>query len=113
MATFHKKTNPVGTIALVKVNNPADYGVVVCNSDYIKSFIEKPKTPVSNYVNSGYYLLSPEIFRYHSGPQFLMIEKDIFPKIAKAGKLVGFKFQGKWIDTGTYDRYKEALRNWN
>lgn len=113
MAQFHEKTNPVGTIALVKVKNPADYGSVICNSDYIKDFIEKSQAVVSHYVNSGYYLLSPGIFKYHLGPEFLMIEKDIFPQIAKKEKLAGFKFQGKWIDTGTYDRYKEALKYWN
>lgn len=112
MAEFHQKIKPIGTIALVKVPNPADYGVVSCQSDCVKEFSEKPKNPSSNYINSGLYLLSPEIFEYHPGPKFLMIEKDIFPKLAKENKLAGFKFSGKWMDCGTWDRYSQALQKW-
>lgn len=113
MASFHKKTSPLGTIALVKVSDPSEYGVVICKSNCIREFIEKPKNPPSKYINSGLYLLSPEIFDYHPGPQFLMIEKDIFPKLAKERKLAGFKFQGQWMDCGTWERYQSALENWN
>lgn len=112
MADFHGKVNPVGTIALVKVPNPQDYGVVVCNSNRVKEFIEKPQNPPSKYINSGLYLLSPRIFDYHPGPKFLMIEKDVFPNLAKEKKLAGFKFNGKWMDCGTWERYEDALSRW-
>jgi NDP-sugar pyrophosphorylase family protein len=110
MSLFHTKNNSLATIALTSVENPQDYGVVVCNSADIKEFIEKPKNPVSNYVNSGWYLISPEIFDYHPGPKFLMIEKDIFPKLVKTGRLTGFKFKEKWIDCGTWERYQKAQK---
>jgi len=112
MIKFHQKIKPVGTIALVKVPNPQDYGVVLCKQGLIQKFLEKPKNPLSKYINSGLYLLSPEIFKYHPGPKFTMIEKDIFPKLAKEKKLAGFKFKGKWMDTGTWERYKVAIKNW-
>ena len=41
-----------------------------------------------------------------------MIEKDIFPKLAKEEKLAGFKFNGKWTDCGTWERYEKALSDW-
>ena len=112
MASFHQNINTIGTIALVKVPNPEDYGVVLCNSDIVEKFLEKPKKSPSKYINSGLYLLSSEIFNYHPGPKFLMIEKDIFPKMAKENRLAGFKFNGKWMDCGTWDRYSEALQKW-
>jgi len=112
MADFHKGNDSVGTIALVEVPNPQEYGVVVCNSDLIEEFLEKPENPPTNYISSGLYLLSPEIFEHHPGPKFTMIEKDIFPKLAKEKKLSGFKFQGRWADTGTWDRYQKAIEEW-
>lgn len=112
MADFHEKMNPLGTIALVEVPNPQDYGVAVCNSDFIEEFLEKPEHPPSNYISSGLYLLSPEIFAHHPGPQFTMIEKDIFPNLAKQKKIAGFKFRGKWTDAGTWERYERALQEW-
>jgi len=112
MADFHQKLKTPATIALVEVSDPQHYGVVICKNGKVKQFLEKPENPPSKYINSGLYLLSPEIFNYHPGPKFLMIEKDIFPKLAKENKLAGFKFQGKWTDCGTWERYKKALLNW-
>ena len=112
MIKFHQKIKPVGTIALVRVPNPQDYGVVLCEQELVQKFLEKPKNPPSKYINSGLYLLSPEIFKYHPGPKFTMIEKDIFPKLAKEKKLAGFKFKGKWMDTGTWERYEVAIKSW-
>ncbi len=113
MVAFHQRTNSLATIALIKVPDPSNYGVAICENGYIKKFLEKPKSPPSNYINSGLYLLSPEIFQYHSGPKFLMIEKDIFPKLAQENRLAGFQYNGKWYDCGTWERYEKALIEWS
>jgi NDP-sugar pyrophosphorylase family protein len=112
MIEFHQKAPGIATIALVKVPNPQDYGVVLTQSNLVSQFLEKPENPPSRYISSGLYLLSPEVFKYHPGPNFSMIETDLFPKLAKEKKLAGFKFQGKWIDCGTWERYEKALRYW-
>jgi NDP-sugar pyrophosphorylase family protein len=112
MADFHEKYPVSGTIALVKVPDPQNYGVVICQNGFVQKFLEKPKNPPTKYINSGLYLFSPEIFKYHPGPKFSMVETDIFPKLAKEKKLAGFKFNGKWLDCGTWQRYEEALRIW-
>ena len=112
MESFHKKTGKIATIALIKVKNPQDYGVVVCKNGIVDKFLEKPKNPPSKYINSGLYMFSPEIFKYHPGPKFSMIEKDLFPKLAKKGELAGFKFKGKWTDCGTWDRYESSIKMW-
>lgn len=112
MAEFHQKSKTTATIALVKVSDPQNYGVVICENGVVKDFIEKPKEPLSEYINSGLYLFSPEIFNYHPGPKFLMTENDVFPKLAKENKLAGFKFNGAWTDCGTWQRYEDALNKW-
>jgi len=112
MASFHKEVDPVATIALVEVPNPQDYGVAVCRGNFIKEFIEKPANPPSKYINSGLYLLSPRVLKYHIGPKFTMIEKDIFPVLARENKLAGFKFKGRWTDCGTWERYEKAIDTW-
>ena len=112
MADFHKNVKLIGTIALVKIKDPREYGAVIFKSNLITKFVEKPKKLSSKYINSGWYLFSPEIFDYHLGPKFLMIEKDIFPKLAREKKLAGFKFNGKWMDTGNWERYAKAIKEW-
>lgn len=112
MQAFHKKTGKLATIALIKVKNPQDYGVVVCKNGIVEKFLEKPKNPPSKYINSGLYIFSPKIFKYHPGPKFSMIEKDLFPKLAKKRELAGFKFNGKWMDCGQWDRYENSIKTW-
>ena len=108
------KNKPVGTIALVEVPNPSDYGVPVLDGDKILQFLEKPKDPPSHFISSGLYVLEPDIFQYAEWEKnFLMIEKDIFPKLAAAGKLAGYKVQnGRWFDCGTFSRWEDAIKNW-
>jgi len=112
MKDFHQEKEVLATIALVKVKNSQNYGVVVCKNGIVQKFLEKPKNPPSKYINSGLYIFSPGIFDYHPGPKFSMIETNLFPKLAKESKLAGFKFNGKWADCGTWERYSNVIKNW-
>ncbi len=113
MLIKHKQNNALATIALTEVENPSAYGVAKLDGERILEFIEKPprgKEP-STFVNAGFYMLEPEIFKFI--PQgFAMLERDVFPKLAGEGRLYGYKFKGQWFDTGTLERYEEAIKNW-
>lgn len=110
MYQFHIEKQVLATIALVKVPNPKNYGVAITEKHLIKEFIEKPENPPSSYISSGLYLFSPEVLNYHKGQKFQMVEKEVFPKLAKENLLAGFKFQGLWMDCGTWERYEKALK---
>lgn len=116
MYDFHRRhrKKPLATIALVKVPNPSHYGVPVMKGELIREFLEKPENPPSNYISSGLYILEPEVFNYADWKKgFLMIEKDIFPKLAAAGKLVGYKVKNsRWYDCGTFERWEKAIKEW-
>jgi len=64
-----------------------------------------------NISNSAYYILEPEVLdRIPEG--YCMMEKDIFPNLAREGKLFGYRFDGQWFDVGTFSAYEEAIKNW-
>ncbi len=113
---FHKENpdKPLATIALVRVPNPSDYGVPVLAGNRIAEFLEKPEHPSGNFISSGLYVLEPEVLNYADWEKkFLMIEKDIFPKLAAAGKLAGYKVEyGRWYDCGTLERWEKAIKEW-
>jgi mannose-1-phosphate guanylyltransferase/phosphomannomutase len=114
MIDWHFKKRALVTVGLVKVKNPQVYGVAKMNGDQIVEFIEKPKKPPSSYINSGLYIMNPEIKKYFpQNAKFAMFETDLFPKLAKEGELFGYKFAGKWQDVGTFERWEEAIKNWN
>ena len=118
MEKKHKTNGELATIALVAVPNPHEYGVAVLEGDKIRHFLEKPKNPPTNLISSGLYILEPDIFKYlenrvKSNEEFLMVEKDLFPHLAKDGKLTAFKSSGRWYDCGTLERWEEAIKEWD
>ncbi|MFH1073204.1 MAG: nucleotidyltransferase family protein [Nanoarchaeota archaeon] len=113
MYKFHKDNKGVATIALTTVQDPSNYGVAKLTGNRIEAFIEKPekgKAP-SNLINSGLYILEPEVLKLIP-KGYCSIEKDVFPVLAKQGKLFGYPFAGQWFDTGTLERYEHAIENW-
>ena len=113
----HLASGALATIALTRVDDPSQYGVVELKSDLhgdkIMRFVEKPKKEEapSNYINAGLYIIDPQAIKYIPAG-FTMVEKDLFPKLATEGKLNGFKFSGQWFDTGTPQRYADTQKSW-
>jgi NDP-sugar pyrophosphorylase family protein len=117
MANHHHKVGGLATIAAVEVPNPQEYGVLICEGDHICNFLEKPKDPPANFISSGLYLIDPKVRMYinekiQSGEKFLMIEKDLFPKLAAERKLAAYKSKGKWFDCGNLQRWEKAIKEW-
>ena len=113
MFRLHRRKNALGTLALTTVDDPSHYGVARLDGSRIVEFVEKPKKEEapSNLINAGFYILEPEVIDMI--PEgFSMLEKDVFPKLAKMGRLRGFPFAGQWFDIGTVERYKLAEKQW-
>lgn len=87
------------TIALTNVQEPSAYGVALLNGSRIIGFIEKPpgKNPPSTLINAGLYVMSPEALAYIPRG-FARLETDVFPKLAKDDKLIGYPFSGQYLD---------------
>ncbi len=111
MFRLHKRKNALATIALTTTDEPSHYGVARLDGSRIIEFIEKPQNPPSNLINAGFYIFEPEVIDMIPDG-FSMIEKDIFPKLAKSGRLRGFPFAGQWFDIGNIERYKLAEKKW-
>ena len=111
MYLFHKEQNALATIALTTVSNPSAYGVAKLQGSKIIEFIEKPKISPSNLINAGLYILEPGVLDFIQDGHSMM-EKDVFPKIAKLDRLYGYTFSGQWFDTGSMERYAKALKEW-
>ena len=111
MFRLHKRKNALATIALTTVEDPSHYGVARLDGSRIIEFVEKPTKPVSNLINAGFYILEPEVIDMIPNG-FAMLEKDVFPKLAKLGRLRGFPFAGQWFDIGNIERYKIAEKKW-
>lgn len=110
---FHYENKGLATIALTPVKDPSRFGVAKLRGHRILEFIEKPEKgkEASKLINAGAYVLEPRVIKYVPKGK-AMIETDVFPKLAKKGKLFGYPFDGLWLDTGTYEAYEKAIKLW-
>ena len=51
-------------LAVARVDNPKDYGVIISSNGVFKEVIEKPEKPVTNQVNAGIYYFTKEITKF-------------------------------------------------
>ena len=64
---FHTEQAGLATLTLTRVPNPLEYGVIIVDEQgEIKQFLEKPSwgEVFSDTVNTGIYVLDPEVFKY-------------------------------------------------
>jgi mannose-1-phosphate guanylyltransferase len=110
---MHEEKNGTATIALHEVKDPSRYGVAeLTKENRIKRFIEKPplEAALTNLINAGVYVLSPEVFKYIPKGRKVSLEREVFPKLAKEGKLHGCVFDGLWMDIGKPEDYLKINR---
>ncbi|MFA5135018.1 MAG: sugar phosphate nucleotidyltransferase [Patescibacteria group bacterium] len=110
----HKSHSGLATVAVTSSAKPQEFGVVRLHGNRIVSFNEKPqgKKNVSHFINAGMFVFNPEIFKYVPKRGQAMLEFDVFPRLAREGKLYSHPFSGQWYDVGTPAIYEEALREW-
>ncbi len=108
----HVFSGAVASLALKKVGDPSQYGVVVKDEgNRIKAFQEKPspEDAISNLANTGIYLFKPDIFKYIPENTFFDFAKDVFPRLlADKVPMMGYNMSRYWCDIGGIEAYREA-----
>jgi len=109
---FHKRKGAIATILLTRVPNPIEYGVVITNEEgQIKQFLEKPGwgEVFSDTINTGIYVLEPEVLRYVPSQTEFDFSKNLFPKLLEMNEpLFGYVGDGYWCDIGNPIQYLQA-----
>ena len=109
---FHQRKNSIATIVLKKVDIPLEYGVVVTDEEgRITRFLEKPSwgEVFSDTVNTGIYVLNPDILKYFNKNEIFDFSKDLFPILMKEKRpMFGFVTEDYWCDIGDLKAYAQA-----
>ncbi len=111
LVAFHRRSGAVVTVALKRMDNPLEFGIVITGEDgRIERFLEKPHwgQVFSDTINTGIYVIEPEIFDHiPDGPSDF--SGDIFPELLDHGApLYGFVVDGYWEDVGNLEAYMRA-----
>jgi mannose-1-phosphate guanylyltransferase/phosphomannomutase len=112
---FHKEKKALATLVLTRVDNPLQFGVVITDKDgRITRFLEKPSwgEVFSDTINTGIYILEPEVLDLIPEGRDFDFSKDLFPLIlAKGLPLYGHIANGYWKDIGTLSEYLNVHRD--
>lgn len=109
---YHKAKKSKATLILTRVPNPVEFGVVITDKDgRINRFLEKPSLSeiFSDTVNTGTYILEPEVLKYLPENEESDFSKDLFPALLATGEpMYGYIAEGYWCDVGHLEAYREA-----
>ncbi|BAQ63440.1 mannose-1-phosphate guanyltransferase [Geminocystis sp. NIES-3709] len=109
---FHREKGSKATLILTKVPNPIEFGVVITDSEgKIQRFLEKPSTSeiFSDTVNTGTYILEPEVLNYLPPQEESDFSQDLFPLLLEMNEpIYGYIADGYWCDVGHLEAYREA-----
>jgi len=112
---FHRYKGAAATLALKRVPDPLEFGVVITAEDgRIERFLEKPSwgEVFSDTINTGIYVLEPEVLAEIPAEVPHDFSKELFPRLLEAGvPLYGFVTEGYWQDIGNLTQYHEANRD--
>jgi mannose-1-phosphate guanylyltransferase/phosphomannomutase len=109
---FHRQKGSKATLVLTRVPNPVEFGVVITDKEQrIVRFLEKPSSSeiFSDTVNTGTYILEPEVLDYLPANEESDFSKDLFPLLLEKDEpMYGYIADGYWCDVGHLDAYREA-----
>jgi mannose-1-phosphate guanylyltransferase/phosphomannomutase len=112
MAKFHQDHGALVTVALKRVPNPLEFGIVIADEEgRIDRFLEKPTwgQVFSDTVNTGIYMMEPEIFEHVEAGVSVDWSSDVFPRLLEMGAPVyGYVADAYWEDVGTLESYVQV-----
>ena len=104
-----------GMLALVKVNNPSQFGIAEVREGKIVKLVEKPNEPNSDLAIAGVYFLKPDIFevisRLKPSKRGEYEITEAYQDMINQGKRIGYSIVTGWFkDTGTVEDFLECNR---
>ena len=109
---FHREHGALATMVLTRVPDPMEYGLVIPAADgRVRAFVEKPGPgeAISDTVNTGIYILEPEIFAHIPEGKPCDFGGELFPRLVGEGRAVyGCVLEGYWCDIGDVSAYLRA-----
>src|SRR5207253_3579693 len=109
---FHREKEAAVTIGLKSVDNPLEFGIVVTDDGgRIERFLEKPSwgQVFSDTINTGIYVLEPEVLRHVPPDRPFDFSKELFPLLLEMGRpMYGHVFDGYWQDIAHLHQFRQA-----
>lgn len=108
MSYHHRSEASLATVVLYRYALNIEFGVAELNvHQRLVNILEKPR---ANYlVNSGVYVLDPEILAYIPVGKYMDMPTVLKKAIDDNKHIRTYQFDGKWLDIGTPDKFDQAV----
>jgi mannose-1-phosphate guanylyltransferase len=112
MRDFHDSHGGIATLAVKRVADTREYGVVIAGPDgRVAGFQEKPDPAeaLSDLGNCGIYLFRREIFDHFPEREFVDWATDVFPALLETDtSFFVHEIDAYWNDIGSLDEYRQG-----
>src|SRR6185312_8188553 len=112
LIAYHKEKGALVTVCLTRVQDPVEFGITITDDEgRVERFLEKPTwgQVFSDTVNTGIYVMEPEVFDYFQPGTQVDWSSEVFPQLLAEGKpIYGYVAEGYWEDVGTHESYVKA-----
>lgn len=109
---FHEEHNSLATMILTRDEHPLEFGVVMTDEhNKVVRFLEKPEwgEVFSDTINTGIYILEPEVLDQIEYNQVYDFSQQLFPKLLEDQQpLYAYISDGYWSDIGSLKQYRQT-----
>ena len=100
---FHIAKKADVTLHLIEVEDARAFGCVPTDQEgRVTAFLEKMENPITNSINAGCYIFSPEVVDQIPLGKIVSVERETFPALVASGRAIyGYLEDSYWLDVGT------------
>lgn len=110
MLRLHNKNKKDFTLALLRVPNPHECGIVELDEhSTVISFTEKPENPVLSLAFAGIMLSNQKLRNFFPDREVFDLGYDVLPCVV--GNASGYVIEEYLLDVGTHDKLKQAEKD--
>ncbi len=113
LLTFHRQQGGICTVAVHHRQLHVDLGVVQQADDdlQITDYLEKPTLDFN--VSMGIYIFEPQVLAYIPKNKYLDFPNLVHKLLAANERVVGYRYDGYWMDLGNPDDYAQAQKDFD
>jgi NDP-sugar pyrophosphorylase family protein len=110
LVRFHKERGGVATVAMHRKEVKVDLGVIQLDGgNRIEGYIEKPTYHFD--VSMGVYVFEPHVLQYIPRGDYFDFPSLVHRLLENDELVVGYPYQGYWLDIGRKDDYEQAVQD--
>lgn len=111
LSQFHAEQQALVTMAVKPMTTKASYDSVSIQGTRVITVQPNEPDQTASLVNAGVYIMEPEVLKHIPNKKGIMLETEVFPKLAETDKVVAFPFQGAWFEVTSEESYAEAIKS--